>query len=83
MEAIIRETKEETGLVPRLQGIIGAYRIDNDPRGIHIDIIYEGSSDEAPSLSEEHRAFQFFEVNKLPDLIAYKHREAIADWLNR
>lgn len=81
-EAIIRETKEEIGIVPQLKRIIGVYRIDNDPRGIHLDIIYEGSFTGNITLSRESGSYNFFDPKNLPDEIAYKHREVINDWLS-
>lgn len=83
MEAVIRETREETGLAAVITGIIGAYRIDDDPRGIHIDIIYEGKGTGKVTLSPEDSAFDYFSPSKLPDHIAYKHRQAIEEWVNR
>ena len=79
-EAVIRECKEETGLVPDVCSVVGAYNIDNDPRGMHIDIIFEGKAKGSIVLSEEHDDYKFFEVNELPSVIAYKHREAIGNW---
>lgn len=81
--AVLRETKEEIGVTPAVTGVIGAYRIDNDPRGIHIDIIYEGTFDGSIRLSSESKAYEFFEPACLPKNIAYKHRQAIQDWLTK
>lgn len=81
-EAIKREVREEIGiddLVP--EGLIGVYRIDNDPRGVNIDIIYRSRIPGKVVLSDEHRNYGFFSVDNLPEEIAYKHRDAINDWL--
>jgi hypothetical protein len=60
---------------------MGVYQINNDPRGINIDIIYLGSLlNNDLKLNEESSEFGFFSANELPKLIAYKHREAISDW---
>ena len=56
------------------------YRIDNDPRGIHIDIIYYGIPEGEVKLSKEDKNWQYFFPNQLPENIAYCHREAITDW---
>lgn len=82
-EALVRETKEEIGVTPKIGKIIGAYRIDNDPRGIHIDIIYEGSIDGKIKLSDEHDVYDFFDPNKLPDKVEYKHPDAVRDWYKK
>ena len=79
-EAALREAKEETGMNIGIERLIGAYRIDNDPRGVHIDIIYSGVSNNEVTLSKEHVSWKYFSPQKLPKLIAYKHREAIHDW---
>ena len=80
--AIKRETKEEIGI--KLSGIkklFGVYRIDNDPRGVNIDIIFEQIiKNKKISLSHEHQAYKFFSIDKLPKKIAYKHRGIINDW---
>lgn len=76
-EAVIRELKEETGIECKIGRLIGVYRIDNDPRGINIDIIYEAEFKSEVNLSDEHKKFNFFSVGQLPEKIAYKHREAI------
>lgn len=82
-EAIKREVKEETGLDLEIKNIVGSYRIDNDPRGIHIDIIYNGIGESMIKLSSEDTNYAFFEPDNLPEQIAYKHREAINDWLKK
>ena len=43
VEAAIREVKEEVGHEPQIKKLIGVYQIDNDPRGINIDISGIGS----------------------------------------
>jgi hypothetical protein len=34
-------------------------------------------------INDESSEFQFFSIGELPELIAYKHREAIHDFVNR
>jgi len=84
-EAVKREAKEEIGIKTfKLGKLIGVYQIDNDPRGVNIDIIYEGEiKTKNVSLSEEHGKYKFFSQDNLAKKIAYKHREAINDWLSR
>ncbi|MFA4855474.1 MAG: NUDIX domain-containing protein [archaeon] len=80
-QAAIREAKEETGLGIEISGILGAYRIDNDPRGITIDIIYIGCIKGGKlRLNKESTKHGFFSASQLPEPIAYKHRKAILDW---
>lgn len=79
-EGIKREVEEELSTEAQVKKIVGVYRIDNDPRGIHIDIIYKGEIANEPKFSSEHQGLEFFDPNNLPEKIAYKHREAILDW---
>lgn len=79
-EAVIREAKEEANIEITLEKLIGVYRIDDDPRGINIDIIYSAQSKGNVALSPEDSEFKYYKLNSLPELIAYKHREAIGDW---
>jgi len=79
--AIKRETKEETGLDVNIERIIGTYLIDNDPRGLHLDIIFAGTLKGKITLSKEDKKWQYFSLDSLPEQIAYKHRDAINDWV--
>ncbi|MFA4937051.1 MAG: DUF4202 family protein [Patescibacteria group bacterium] len=79
--ALIREVKEETNLDIKVDKLVGVYQIDNDPRGINLDIIYFGSIIGGESrLNKESSEVRYFSMDTLPKLIAYKHREAIQDW---
>lgn len=79
-EAIKREVNEETGSEIAINGIVGVYRIDNDPRGVHIDIIFSGTLNGEVRINKDSKSWRYFSPEQLPDKIAYKHREAIADW---
>lgn len=48
---------------------------------LQIDIIYSGTFAGDIKFSGEDQGYEFFLPNNLPDKIAYKHREAISDWL--
>jgi ADP-ribose pyrophosphatase YjhB (NUDIX family) len=80
--AAIREVQEETGYEISISKLIGVFQIDNDPRGLNIDIIYEGKiSKGVLTLSDEGAKLEWHEVNNLPKRIAYKHRDAILESL--
>ena len=83
LKALIREIKEEIGLISEIKKLIGVYRIDNDPRGVHLDIIYEGELNGEIKLSQEHQKSGLFNPDELPEKIAYKHKEAIEDWYKK
>jgi 8-oxo-dGTP diphosphatase len=76
-QAIIREVKEETGADAMVGGLVGVYRVDTDPRGVIIDIIYYGKMSGDIVLSPEHKEYQLCALDSLPRNIAYKHRSAI------
>ncbi|OGY22832.1 MAG: hypothetical protein A2172_01930 [Candidatus Woykebacteria bacterium RBG_13_40_15] len=79
--AAIREFKEEAGLNIQIESVISAYRIGNDPRGVHIDIVYVGRAGGKPKLdAKDFAKYGYFPLDRLPDKIAYKHREVIINW---
>ncbi len=80
---IVRETKEETGLEVVVDGIVWTYLIDTDPRGNSVDIVFQGAVTGGTLTIREHTQAEFFAPEKLPDPIAYKHRESIAIWRSR
>jgi ADP-ribose pyrophosphatase YjhB (NUDIX family) len=82
-DTIVREVKEETGMAFKIEGLVGVYRIDSDPRGIHIDLIYYGQAEGEFALPEEHVNMKFFNMKELPEKVAYKHRQAIEDWVKK
>jgi ADP-ribose pyrophosphatase YjhB (NUDIX family) len=82
-EALKREVKEETNLDIIIDSLLGAYQIDNDPRGNNVDIIFVGESRGNIKLNQEDNAYKYFFADKLPEKIAYKHRNAIIDWKSK
>ncbi|OGH12357.1 MAG: hypothetical protein A2857_01325 [Candidatus Levybacteria bacterium RIFCSPHIGHO2_01_FULL_36_15] len=79
--AIKREAKEEIGLDIKIGKLIGVYSINNDPRGANIDIVFEGKTEKNINLSYEHSDYKYFDKNHLPEKIAYKHLQAVKDWI--
>lgn len=80
---VIRETREETGLDITVGKVITTYLIDTDPRGNSIDIVFDGNITGGKMNLSEHTDFDFFPLDNLPELIAYKHREAITIWFKQ
>lgn len=79
-DAVIREVKEETGLITKIKEIFGIYSDPNrDPRGHTVTIVFLlniitgklNAEDDADSV-------KFFNLNKLPDL-SFDHRIIIED----
>lgn len=83
LESAKRETREETGQEPIDIKLFDAYLIKNDPRSINLDIIYEGLIQGDVVLSQEHDAFTWHDPKKLPNLIAFRHREVIEKWVRK
>ncbi len=79
-QAIKREAKEEIGLDVIIEGIVGIYKIDDDPRGNCIDTIFSGRALGEINISGEDKKWRYFSPQNLPENIAWKHRQAIKDW---
>lgn len=78
----IREMKEETGLTFTPTKVVGAYKIANDSRGHHIDIVYAGDvTGELTINPNEHTEWCYFPLTDLPNNIAWEQRRAIEDCL--
>ncbi len=78
--AVRREAQEEIGTNIIIEGIIGTYLIDDDPRGMHLDIIFFGTVSGPITRGSEFTDLRYFTSDNLPQNIAYKHRAAITDW---
>ena len=81
-EGIKREIEEELRIKILIKQLVGVYQIDNDPRGMHIDIVFVGKGTGKPKLNNELSDYKYFTKNALPKNIAFKHRQAITDFFN-
>ncbi|MBD3227983.1 MAG: NUDIX domain-containing protein [Candidatus Lokiarchaeota archaeon] len=87
-DAVIRETKEETGLDVRIKNIFNVYSDPNrDPRGHTITLVYIcdniGNADKnlkANTDAEEVRIFKKEEIQNLK--LAFDHSKILNDYLN-
>jgi len=77
----VRETREETGLIVRLEGVFGVYAGRDDPRTRAVLVLYRArvvggrlaAGDDASDVA-------FFPLGRLPRPIAFRaHREALGD----
>jgi 8-oxo-dGTP diphosphatase len=83
VQAALRELTEETGLIGRIDGIIGTYHIRSDPRGSIVTILYHaqivGGELKAADDAEEVR---FFAPDEIPANLAFAStKSAIYRWL--
>lgn len=75
-----RELKEETGIeVDKIEQVYTASKVDRDPRGRVISVIFYSIVDKAsvnPIASDDAASLQWFNINKLPAL-AFDHDEVM------
>ena len=80
--AVIREVREETGLAVRVTGLLEAYHVRSDPRGLGVILIYRA----VPVCGElrpgdDASAVTFFAPEDLPpDLAFASTRRALFRW---
>lgn len=80
--AVLREVHEETGLTIRVAGLLAAYHIRSDPRGLGVILIYRaipvgGALRPGDDASEA----KFFSPNDLPNDLAFAStRRALLHW---
>lgn len=81
--AACRELLEETGLKRESLSLVGVNSDPNrDPRGHTVSIIYEtiGLENEKPVGADDAAEAKYFLITRLPEQIAFDHRETIEDW---
>ena len=83
-DAVIREVKEETGLVTKIKEFVGIYSDPNrDPRGHTVTIVFLLEIiDGKPNAADDADEVKFFNLNKLPDL-SFDHDIIIEDVVRR
>jgi len=83
-EAVIREVKEETGIMGTIQKIVGVYSDHKrDPRGHTISIVYLLSvAKGSPRAGSDADDIHFFDLNYLPPL-AFDHEKIIKDTIHQ
>jgi ADP-ribose pyrophosphatase YjhB (NUDIX family) len=82
VEAVLREVKEETGLIVRVTGLMAAYHVRSDPRGMGVIIIYRAAPmDGKLTPGDDASEVQFFAPQELPrDLAFASTRRALLRW---
>ncbi len=81
-EAVLREIKEETGIVADIAQFVNIYDdVDSDPRGHFISVTYlctHKTGTPGPN-DGECDDVRFFPLNALPENIGFNHRKKIND----
>jgi ADP-ribose pyrophosphatase YjhB (NUDIX family) len=81
-EAARREAHEETGLLVRIEALLGAYHYTDDPRGAGILLVYRAScSAGEPRAGDDADDAGFFAADALPPLSHHTHQRALAAWV--
>lgn len=82
VSAVIREVREETGLVIRVGELLAAYHVRSDPRGMGVILMYRAllvGGQLAPG--DDASEAQFFAPDELPHELAFAStRRALLRW---
>ena len=80
--AAIREAQEEVGLDVRLIALLGIYSDPSrDNRGHTVTACYVAEAAGTPIAADDAKNCQIFNVNELPELLAFDHAEVLAHYL--
>lgn len=80
--AAIREAQEEVGLHVQLLALLGIYSDPKrDHRGHTVTAVYVCEASGTPTAADDAKNCQIFEVDKLPELLAFDHAQVLADYL--
>ncbi|KYC45472.1 MAG: ADP-ribose pyrophosphatase [Candidatus Methanofastidiosum methylothiophilum] len=82
--AAIREAKEETGLDVKNLSFFRVYSDpDRDPRGHTISIVFNGEGKGIPKAGDDARELYLFDLDKIPDNLAFDHNKIIQDFFEK
>ncbi len=76
--AVLREVREETGLMVRVTGLLAAYHVRSDPRGMGVILVYRAvprAGELAPGDDASEAAY--FAPNEIPHELAFSSTRRI------
>ncbi|CAK0779949.1 8-oxo-dGTP diphosphatase [Gammaproteobacteria bacterium] len=80
-QAAIREAQEETSLVAELVVLLGLYSDPaRDPRGHTVTAVYVARAHGEPQAADDARTVGIFDLNALPQPLAFDHALVLADY---
>lgn len=83
-QSAIREVKEETGL--DLEGLSQFFvysQPDRDPRGHTVSVVFSAIGKGKPQAADDAADLGLYELDNLPQEIAFDHRDIINDYVRR
>ena len=82
--AAVREALEETSLQVKLARQFHVYSDPRrDPRGHTVSVVFIASAEGEPVGADDAAEARVFEMNSLPEEIAFDHRQILLDYLKR
>ena len=83
-DAVKREINEETGLIVNDVELLQVFsKPDRDPRIHTVSVVYICCTEGEPVSGSDVKNIKFFDLNNLPDNIAFDHKEIIKEYIKR
>lgn len=82
-DAAVREAQEEVSLKVYLKALLGLYSDPaRDNRGHTVTAVYVAEASGTPVAADDAKNCQIFNVEELPDLLAFDHDQVLKDYKN-